>query len=62
MKWMGKCPECGEWNTLEEQMVQPAPKTRTHMPVGDGTLAQPVALSAITNDGAERLPLQHDRN
>ena len=58
MKWMGKCPECGEWNTLEEQMVQPAPKTRTHMPVGDGTLAEPVALSAITNDGAERLPLR----
>ena len=58
MKWMGKCPDCGEWNTLEEQMVQPAPKTRTPMPVGDGTLAQPVALSAITNDGAERLPLR----
>ena len=22
-KWMGKCPECGEWNTLEEQHPQP---------------------------------------
>lgn len=21
-KWMGKCPECGEWNTLEEEIVQ----------------------------------------
>ena len=21
-KWMGRCPECGEWNTLEEQVVR----------------------------------------
>jgi DNA repair protein RadA/Sms len=21
-KWMGKCPECGAWNSLEEQIVQ----------------------------------------
>ena len=20
-KWMGKCPGCGEWNTMEEQLV-----------------------------------------
>ena len=19
-KWFGRCPECGEWNTLEEQV------------------------------------------
>jgi DNA repair protein RadA/Sms len=22
MKWMGKCPDCGEWNTLEEVVIQ----------------------------------------
>ncbi len=22
-KWNGKCPSCGEWNTLEEQEIQP---------------------------------------
>ncbi len=21
VKWLGKCPDCGEWNTLEEQVV-----------------------------------------
>ena len=29
-RWMGKCPECGAWNTMEEIMAQPeeaAPKT-----------------------------------
>jgi DNA repair protein RadA/Sms len=22
-KWAGKCPECGEWNTMTEELVQP---------------------------------------
>ncbi len=24
-KWMGRCPSCGAWNTMEEQMVIPEP-------------------------------------
>ena len=24
-KWYGKCPECGQWNTMEEQLKSPAP-------------------------------------
>ena len=24
-RWMGKCPECGAWNTLEEQVTEPFP-------------------------------------
>jgi DNA repair protein RadA/Sms len=24
-KWMGKCPECGEWNTFSEEVVQSRP-------------------------------------
>lgn len=24
-KWYGKCPECGQWNTMEEQLKFPAP-------------------------------------
>ena len=26
-KWMGKCPGCGEWNTLEETLVSAEKKT-----------------------------------
>lgn len=26
-KWNGRCPSCGEWNTLEEQEYREAPKT-----------------------------------
>ncbi|WP_038316030.1 DNA repair protein RadA [Kingella kingae] len=25
-KWVGKCPHCGEWNTLSEQLTAPEPK------------------------------------
>lgn len=25
-KWVGKCPHCGEWNTLFEQLTAPEPK------------------------------------
>ncbi len=24
-KWYGKCPDCGQWNTMEEQLKSPAP-------------------------------------
>ena len=27
-KWQGKCPHCGEWNTLQEDIAAPEPKTR----------------------------------
>jgi len=28
-KWLGQCPECNEWNTLEEEVISPkkAPAT-----------------------------------
>ena len=25
-KWLGKCPHCGAWNTLDESVVEPATK------------------------------------
>jgi DNA repair protein RadA/Sms len=27
-KWLGKCPECGEWNSLVEERAKPAKRTR----------------------------------
>lgn len=29
VKWQGRCPDCGEFNTLEEQYAAPAQKSRT---------------------------------
>ena len=27
-KWLGKCPECGSWNTLEEEIIVEKPKNQ----------------------------------
>jgi DNA repair protein RadA/Sms len=26
LKWMGRCPECNEWNTMVEEIVMPEDK------------------------------------
>ena len=43
-RWLGKCPECGAWNTLEEVIQQenePAPKQYKQRG-GTGSFAQPM--------------------
>lgn len=57
-KWNGRCPSCGEWNTLEEQEVQSAPKTsslRSAPAVGSMDLsAQIKELNSIGTDDEVR--------
>ncbi|MBP3655140.1 MAG: DNA repair protein RadA [Clostridia bacterium] len=52
-KWMGKCPGCGEWNTLEEQapQAQPAAKAPKQRP---GTGAAALRLDEIGEENAPR--------
>lgn len=57
MKWMGKCPECGEWNTLEEVVVRAPEKNRSPMPLGV-TGTRPVALPDIPKESMDRMPLK----
>ena len=46
-KWVGKCPHCGEWNTLQESLVAPESKnTRFQSWAADSTQVQ--ALSQVT--------------
>lgn len=54
MKWMGRCPDCGEWNTLVETVVEPtAASSRGSIATG----AEPTPLSAISSDGFDRIPV-----
>jgi DNA repair protein RadA/Sms len=57
LRWSGKCPECGEWNTLEEVVVRAPDKGRSlvALPVAGG---KPVPLSALAADDMPRLPLR----
>lgn len=54
-KWMGKCPDCGEWNTLVETVVQEPATGRAAMLASPA--AAPLALPDIPADGYERLPV-----
>ncbi len=62
-RWNGRCPGCGEWNSLEEHLVDPGPygNPRPTAPggatLGTGTSplgdhAAPVRLSSIDPDGS----------
>jgi DNA repair protein RadA/Sms len=54
-KWQGKCPDCGEWNTLVETIVQePAPGRAALLVTPSGA---PIALPDIPADGYERIPV-----
>ena len=57
-KWMGKCPDCGDWNTLvERQIVKPPPSgARSVMPLEAGGAPQP--LPDISSDGLDRIPVK----
>lgn len=54
-RWLGRCPECGEWNTLEEIILDKNNVT----PAGRGKelveKQKPVSLKSITNENTTRL-------
>jgi DNA repair protein RadA/Sms len=54
LKWMGRCPDCGEWNTFVEVVEDRSPKKERSS--GPPRLA-PVKLSDIQADGPGRIPM-----
>lgn len=59
-KWMGKCPDCGEWNTLQEFVVRAPEKGRPAAAVGGMGPVRPVALPDIPKESMLRLTLSID--
>ena len=56
-KWMGRCPDCDEWNSLVEMVVQePPPGRAASVAVATGN-GGPQALPDIPADGYERIPV-----
>lgn len=56
IRWMGKCPQCGEWNTLEEVVEEAVPKNlRLSQEVV--TSKKPQKLSEIHLENHERMLL-----
>lgn len=64
-RWLGKCPDCGAWNTLEEYRVAKGDSRDAlrHRGVageepGDGTLQAPVAtpMGEVAREAFDRMP------
>lgn len=53
-KWYGKCPSCGEWNTLNEELNTQQPKSAFSNSFS--ALNQVLALDDICGENDERIP------
>lgn len=51
-KWLGRCPECGAWNTFEEEQVSPEADTKKAARMADA--AAPQALKDVPVDPGYR--------
>src|SRR5215469_3942019 len=51
-KWLGRCPECGGWNTFAEELQAPPRPARQQ---GVASVQLPLPLTEIARSGEERL-------
>lgn len=59
-KWMGRCPACGEWNTMVEETVATGKKPVGATSVNSvGTASRPQPLSSVETGGEARISLNN---
>src|SRR5512142_315415 len=46
-KWLGQCPACRQWNTLQEEVVAPAPRDGAPARGWGGDVARPLPLHEV---------------
>ncbi|MDE6174962.1 MAG: AAA family ATPase [Duncaniella sp.] len=57
-KWQGKCPACGEWNTMvEERVVSEDKKSRTLTPSRKSAKAKPQLIHEIETQDEARIKM-----
>lgn len=60
-KWMGRCPACGEWNTMVEETVATGKKSSGAASLGGiGTSSKPQPLSSVETGGESRISLNNN--
>jgi DNA repair protein RadA/Sms len=52
-KWYGKCPSCGEWNTMNEEIVDKSATTSTKTK-RVSSYAKPITIDTIDTDDEQR--------
>lgn len=53
-KWCGKCPGCGQWNTMNEEFKEQVKQSSVTAGVRNGSYARPVLLKEISTQDEER--------
>lgn len=54
--WLGKCPECGKWNTFDEEVVQTAkPSAAAVKAKGGNTVSRPKLIGEVTTSQTPRI-------
>ena len=60
-KWMGRCPACGEWNTMVEETVATGKKSSGQDSVfGEGGTSRPLPLSSVETGSETRISLNNN--
>jgi DNA repair protein RadA/Sms len=54
VKWMGRCPDCGEWNSLVETVTQPSGRAANKSGLARAGQATPTPLSQVETIGDAR--------
>ncbi|HPT72306.1 MAG TPA: DNA repair protein RadA [Candidatus Cloacimonadota bacterium] len=54
-KWMGRCPNCGSWNTLKESAKITKQKGGKNSSVSLGDIEKPEALTSISEEKEDRI-------
>lgn len=55
-KWLGKCPDCGEWNTLVEEIIREDKNTSHGLSLGLSKSSKPCPISEVAVEEYLRLP------
>ena len=58
-KWMGRCPACGDWNTMVEQSVATGPAKKQGLNV-PGAGRKPVRLREVASGAEDRISLRSE--
>lgn len=53
-KWAGKCPECGEWNSMTEEIVQPE-RVSVKNTKRTAAAGRPVTLNSLSYESEKRI-------
>ncbi|MBR6511970.1 MAG: DNA repair protein RadA, partial [Clostridia bacterium] len=53
-KWYGRCPQCGEWDTFEERVINDEPASIAKLKSNSGKRGNALRISEIQADGEQR--------